>query len=1085
MDPSPDHHCAMLDVILIPGINSPPIATWAIQTQTWRQAFAKVGIDLNFIEIQPVHITSKETLEDWFSDYAEKVISQLDKTSMLKNSKEMGSRVLLIAHSTGGLVAKQILCRLAWAMSQAPELAGAASRMIGAIFLAVLHKPENDKAMVQLLLQQAQHGHSKLNKQTASILKKAHDLDKMAELFENSLNNPRLDAKVLSILPAFDRTMSKTTWIKRQTEQAPNTSEFIVGIRETVVESSCSFEDICQLKLVPDQMMQVIHWAKDAVNSKTKQEETNITRAMISQLSPRSASSSDQAQQGSSVGGNFVHVPTSNIMTSQVPKLRLPCFMMDESLQKDHVLGRHEIFHVLDQILLPGSSTSQIGSQSHSATSRFVTILGLGGYGKTALAAAYASSRRSRFDAVFWINAGNIEKIQEGYSNAARQLHLVAQDEGFDPVSAREDAKGWLAKPIKVLSQSQDIIAPNEAQWLLILDNADEPDILEGFLPPLGVGSILITSRRARHIYEQDLRRLQISPSETHIEELGPLSVEEGAELIRHWTNLHSERYFDRSIEISKILGAIPLALLQCARLLHESDITFEDFIKRIQIGHERHDLIDRFEHVNLYDNHLTLPVRGSLGISWAMSRLSLEAKAVADVLSFLDPDQIDQGILEELSHIGSEHGLQGFPKSLGTFWDAKQQLRSGAFIKVGDSEIRIHREVQDIFQLFMGNDRRNQALRCVLALLTRHYEKDLWSGRSHGIERWVKCNPLFHHLTRLVELYENCSTGDSWEPNLLLARLLYRSSWLQFEQMNIRPVLLFLDLATKICESVHCDESQRILRDIQHTLGAIGTWTNDANMALKNTTKVLESWKREAEQTGIYDRNIAAGYCQYATALMMSNNLIEAEDCLRTALSILSKLENKELASSHKLILGYNLWLQGRLGDAESILKDGLAIREVAFGENDTYSYKSGAYHAALGNVELARRKFPEAQRLHELAMSQYEKTHGKHHPGTADIYHIVARHKIREGKFDEALILLNRALDIWKTDADMHRPERARSMFVKADVLRRTGDEGAKVRDLATHATSLFGELTGQSNVDEMTLTEEDFNRLVMFWA
>ncbi|KAJ8104945.1 hypothetical protein ONZ43_g7621 [Nemania bipapillata] len=175
--------------------------------------------------------------------------------------------------------------------------------------------------------------------------------------------------------------------------------------------------------------------------------------------------------------------------------------------------------------------------------------------------------------------------------------------------------------------------------------------------------------------------------------------------------------------------------------------------------------------------------------------------------------------------------------------------------------------------------------------------------------------------------------------------------------------------------------------------------------MALKNTERVLESWSRESQETGIYDRNIAAGYCQYATALMMSNKLIQAEENLRVALSILSQLENKELASSHKLVLGYNLWLQGRLDDAEAILKDGLAIRVAAFGENDTYSYKSGAYHAALGNVELARGNFSEAQRLHEYAKNQYEKTHGKHHPGTADIYHIVARHRIREEKFDEAL--------------------------------------------------------------------------------
>lgn len=163
----------------------------------------------------------------------------------------------------------------------------------------------------------------------------------------------------------------------------------------------------------------------------------------------------------------------------------------------------------------------------------------------------------------------------------------------------------------------------------------------------------------------------------------------------------------------------------------------------------------------------------------------------------------------------------------------------------------------------------------------------------------------------------------------------------IQFEQGNMSPILPFLSLAESICESMPSTDSHKILRDVWHTLGAIGTWTNDTKLALPNTKRVLESWQHEAKETGIYDRNIAAGYNQYATALMMSGNLIGGEDNLRTALDILSKLEDKELASSHKLMLGYNLWLQGRLDEAEEILRDGLAIREAKWGKNDTYSYK------------------------------------------------------------------------------------------------------------------------------------------------
>lgn len=69
-------------------------------------------------------------------------------------------------------------------MSQPPELVSVASRISVAIFIEMLHKAENDNTMAQLLLQQAKYGHSKLDGRTTSILQKADDLDKMAELFE-------------------------------------------------------------------------------------------------------------------------------------------------------------------------------------------------------------------------------------------------------------------------------------------------------------------------------------------------------------------------------------------------------------------------------------------------------------------------------------------------------------------------------------------------------------------------------------------------------------------------------------------------------------------------------------------------------------------------------------------------------------------------------------------------------------------------------------------------------------------------------------------------------------------------------------
>lgn len=502
------------------------------------------------------------------------------------------------------------------------------------------------------------------------------------------------------------------------------------------------------------------------------------------EISSPKEGSSDQAQQGTSVGGDFAYIPSHTSMRSQVPNPKLPCFMMDKALQNGSLQGRLEILSFLDDHLLPKSSNVPSlleQNKSYETSCRLVTIIGLPGVGKTAVAAEFAFSRRNQFDAVFWINASTKDKVQQGFTEIAQNLNLGRYDEEFDPISAREDAKGWLVKPIKVLSQTKDIITPNEAQWLLVFDNADDPEVLEGFLPSLGTGSILVTSRRAEHSYKDDMRRLQTNPNEYKIRELIPLPIHQGAELIRRWSNSHSDSHVIRSIEISEILGGIPLALLQCAELLRENEISFKDFLKWHRLADHRADLINHMENVDVGSNNLTLPARGTLGLSWAMSRLSPEAKAVADTLSFLDPDRIEEAILEKLVDLESHELLPDFPKDLHSFFKARKELKTRAFINLSESddqEIRVHRSVQDIFQFYMDKDRRNQALRCVVALLMKHYAKYLWSGRSHGVDRWVNCNPLFHHLSRLVGLYNRCSVDHSWVPNLVLARLLYRCSW-------------------------------------------------------------------------------------------------------------------------------------------------------------------------------------------------------------------------------------------------------------------------------------------------------------------
>ena len=127
-------------------------------------------------------------------------------------------------------------------------------------------------------------------------------------------------------------------------------------------------------------------------------------------------------------------------------------------------------------------------------------ISGLGGIGKTQTAVEYAYRYRDEYKAVLWLNAESPLSLKTGCGDIARQMPLPHDEKDLDQAAAA--VKYWLG---------------THPDWLLILDNADDPAVLEPFLPTDHEGHILITSRA------QDFQHLGILDPV----ELGELPIED------------------------------------------------------------------------------------------------------------------------------------------------------------------------------------------------------------------------------------------------------------------------------------------------------------------------------------------------------------------------------------------------------------------------------------------------------------------------------------------------------------------------------------------------------------------------------
>jgi len=280
------------------------------------------------------------------------------------------------------------------------------------------------------------------------------------------------------------------------------------------------------------------------------------------------------------------------------------------------------------------------------------TVTGLGGVGKTQLAAAYAHRHAERYQVVAWVRAedGGIADL------AGLAVHLHLPVDGRPPEEQASGALRWLES--------------TDRPWLLILDNVADPAQLENLCPGSGPGQVLVTSRR------RDFD--QFGPVVT----VGVFDEGTAVDYLVERTGRSKERA--AAGRLAQALGRLPLALSHAAAYC-AAGTSFDDYLR--QLG--------ALPAAELYDANPEAFYRQTVATTWQVSISAAESEAplavpVLAMAAYLAPDAIPISLFDTLVDGESARARRRLANGLAA-------LHRYSLAVVTDASISVHRLLQKV----------------------------------------------------------------------------------------------------------------------------------------------------------------------------------------------------------------------------------------------------------------------------------------------------------------------------------------------------------------------------------------------------